>query len=430
MLRFKFHSMIAATAVAGCFFSGASALAAADSVPAEPPAVDIDLASLSQELLQRNPSVQAKRRAYEAARGRVIAAWLPDDPEFGVDVEGQSRPFRFSSRSDLEYMGTQSSPFPTTLFLRGRVALRDAQIAHQQYEEAIREALWHLEQPYYDLALTRETLLALEDVRGLLDRTANTVRTRYETNRSSQEDLLKANIELSKIEIETFAARQRERVAEAHLSHLFDKPLATRYRLPELGNVPTLPASREALEQQAIRTRPELLAAEIGIRRARTSRWLAATNWLPDVVGRVEARQFSGESGIREYDTFIGVRVPVWSLIKGAGGEWKAAGADVKQAEAAYTEMKNEVLLAVAEAYAKAAAAEQALNTYNQFILPQARQQVEVATAAYEAGREDFLNLIDAQRMLKEAQLAFYQARATYEQGLSDLQRAVGGGIQ
>jgi cobalt-zinc-cadmium efflux system outer membrane protein len=92
--------------------------------------------------------------------------------------------------------------------------------------------------------------------------------------------------------------------------------------------------------------------------------------------------------------------------------------------------MKNEVLLAVAEAYAKAATAQKAVSTYEQFILPQAKQQVEVSLAAYEAGRTDFLNLIDAQRMLKESQLAFYQAEADYAQGVSDLRRAVGGEIQ
>ncbi len=393
---------------------------------AEDAAIPITLDGLTQELLSRNPAVQAKRRAYEAARSRVFAAWLPDDPEFGIDAENQPSLFEIGGRGNLEYMATQTIPFPTTLILRGRVALREAQIAQQHYQEAIRDAAWHLEQPYYDLYLARRTRVALGEVRALLEKLSSTVRARYETNRGSQEDLLKANIELSKVEIELFSTQQREQVAQAHVAHLFDKPLDTRYLLPEEGLRPEFPTSRQLLEQQALRTRPELIAAEIGIQRAKTSRWLAATNWLPDLTGRIEARQFAGEDSMREYDTFIGVRVPVWSLIKGVGGEWKAAGADVRQVEAEYIEMKNEVLLAVAEAYAKAAAADQAVRTYEQFILPQAKQQVEVSLAAYEAGRVDFLNLIDAQRMLKESQLAFYQAEAGYEQGLSDLRRAVG----
>jgi outer membrane protein TolC len=396
----------------------------------QPQAVPVTLDGLVEELLDRNPAIQAKRHAYEAARARVIAAWLPDDPEFGVDAEGQPDLLDISNRSNVEYMAVQSVPFPTTLFLRGRVALRDAQIAHQQYQQALRQEIWHIEQPYYDLYLTKKTLSALYDLRALLDKLAGTVRARYETNRGSQEDLLKANIELSKIEIELFQTQQREQVAEAHVSHLLDRPLDTTYALAQEQVRPVMPASRQAVEQRAIERRPELRAAELGIQRAKAARWLAATNWLPDVTGRIEARRFRGDSGVREYDSFIGLRVPVWSLIKGAGGEWKGANRDVRQAQALYAEMKNEALLEVAEAYAKAASAEQALTTYEQFILPQAKQQVEVALAAYEAGRVDFLNLIDAQRMLKEAQLAFYRASADYEQGLSDLRRAVGGPLE
>ena len=58
--------------------------------------------------------------------------------------------------------------------------------------------------------------------------------------------------------------------------------------------------------------------------------------------------------------------------------------------------------------------------------MPQARQQVDVALAAYEAGRIDFLNLIDAQRMLRDAQIAYYKYRADYERGLSNLRLAIG----
>ena len=110
----------------------------------EPKPEPITLESLIQQVMQKSPDVQAKKRAYEAARARVIAAWLPEDPAFGVDVEGQPHPFQFGDRTNLEYMASQTIPFPTTLILRGQVALRDAQIAHARYQEAIRNAIWHL----------------------------------------------------------------------------------------------------------------------------------------------------------------------------------------------------------------------------------------------------------------------------------------------
>ena len=393
----------------------------------EAPTQSVNLDSLIRQALEKSPGLQAKKRSYEAARGRVLSAWFPDDPEIGVDVEGQPDLFQFSKRTDNEYMVMQRIPFPTKLFLRAQVASREAQIAYQRYKEEERNIVWHIEQPYYEFSMTQKILAALEEILALLDKLAHAVQARYETNKASQQDLLKAQIERSKVEIEIFNAKQQEHLSEAHFSHLLNQSLETRYTIAEEKPRPSLLLSRPELERLALAMRPELRALDLGIKRAKASRLLSITNWLPDLTGRMEARQFKGEGGIRENDTFLGVTVPVWSLIKGFGGEWKSANQDVKEAEALYDEMKNEVLLAVHEADAKVKSAEHALEVYEQSVLPQAKQQVGVALAAYEAGRSDFLNLMDAQRMLKDAQIAYSRFQADYERGFSDLHLALGG---
>ena len=413
--------------IAGIIVVGLTAPVWAAQAAVEPPAPAeaVTLQALINEALRINPAIQAKKRQYESASSRVIAAWLPDDPMIGTDVEGQSALFRFD-RTDNKYMAQQTMPFPTTLWLRGRAAAQDAQKAYQEYKEKERDVIWHLEKPYYELFLARKTLVALEETQVLADRLARAVQARYESNQAAQQDLLKARIESSKIGLEQFAQRERVHLAEAHISHLLDRPLANRYMSIEETRSGAFVTTLEAMEQLAIKTRPELRAMEIGIRRATTAKWLERTRWLPEITGRIEARQFSGEGNIRQYDTFIGLSVPVWSMLKGISGEWKGAGKDAEAAEAAYAEMKNEVLLAVHEAYSKVITAQNAVMTYEAVILPQAKQQVEVALSAYEAGRSDVLSLVDAQRMLKDAQVAYYGFLADYEIGLSDMRLAIG----
>ncbi len=408
---------------------------AASAVHADPEAADAvspsahsaDLHTLIEQAMRKSPGLMAKQRAYAAARGRVLSAWLPDDPMFGVDVEGQPDLFNFGGRTDNEYMVSQTIPFPTTLILRGQVALRDAQMAFQQYKEKERDVVWHLEQPYYEFYLAKKTRAALEEVRALLEKLAETARRRYEANQASLQDVLKAQIERSKVDIELYQTAQEEHLAQAHLSHILNLPLNTPYELPEEQHSPPLTLSHEELERLAVRMRPELRAAELGIKRAKASRMLTLTRWLPDVTGHIEARQFKADGRANERDTFIGVTVPVWSLLKGASGEWKSAWKDVEETEAAYQELKNEVLLSIHEAYAKAKTAEHALGVYEQFTLPQAKQQVELTLSAYEAGRAGFLELIDAQRMLRDAQMAYYKFQAEHEMALSNLRLAIGG---
>ena len=61
---------------------------------------DITLDGLIQRTLVKSPAVQAKKHAYEAAKARVFSAWLPDDPEFGMDAEGQPSLFHIGQRTD------------------------------------------------------------------------------------------------------------------------------------------------------------------------------------------------------------------------------------------------------------------------------------------------------------------------------------------
>ena len=76
----------------------------------------LTIQALVQEALLKNPAVQFKKAQYEALRSKVIKAWLPEDPMVGVDVEGQSDFFKTGSRTDYEYMASQTIPFPTKLF--------------------------------------------------------------------------------------------------------------------------------------------------------------------------------------------------------------------------------------------------------------------------------------------------------------------------
>ena len=85
-------------------------------------------------------------------------------------MEGQPDVFHFSQRTDNEYSFIQTIPFPTKLILRGQLALREAQMAYQRYKEEERSVIWHLEQPYYELYLTKKTLGALRDIRALFEK--------------------------------------------------------------------------------------------------------------------------------------------------------------------------------------------------------------------------------------------------------------------
>ena len=84
----------------------------------------------------------------------------------------------------------------------------------------------------------------------------------------------------------------------------------------------------------------------------------------------------------------------------------------------------------VAEAEAKVQAARRSLQLYREGLLSQAELSFRSALAAYQTGRVEFVNLLEAQRALREARMGYYKATASFMQNLADLERAVGKDLQ
>ncbi len=386
----------------------------------------VNLSGLLHEAAQKNPGVLVKKKEYEAKKGMVIDAWLLEDPEFGVDVEGQPDLFEFDRRMNTEFMAAQTIPFPTKLLFRGLAASKEAEAAYQAYREEERQLIWRLKEPYYKLTLAKKTIGLLEENQKLLKQAAATAQTLYESGRAIQGDVLKANIEMSKTEIALFSARQEERSQEARLSSLLSQPMNTRYELGEPLERQKMDLPIEQLEAIALKKRPELRMFVLENERAGFDQALAHHEWLPDITLRYEGRQYPEEGQIREHDTFIGFSVPVWSLLKGIGGRWAAADAEAAAARERLAQARNELLLDVNEAYLALKQADQALQIYELSIIPQAKQQVEVLLASYEGGQTTFLNVIDAERTLRESQIEHYRVLTDYQIALAELTACCG----
>ena len=390
----------------------------------------VTLKSLVQEALDKNPGIHARKSSYLAARSKVLGAFLPEDPKFGVDVEGQPDIFTFGGRTDNEFMAEQTIPFPTKLILKGILAAKEAQVQYQKYKQEERDVIWHIEQPYYELLLARKTLTVLEETNRLLEQVVQTATSRYESGQAPQGDLLKVQIERARVSLEIFDWKEKGHLAQAHFSHILNRKLETNYVIKDEISHSVLAYSRTEIEKIGLAKRPELKALEAAIQKAKTQRSLTRQEWLPDISLRYEGRQFKGKDPITEHDTFLGVTVPLWSVLRSVGGNWKSSDRELESAKEEYEKMKNEVLLKVHEAYSKLKSAENAVNSYEKVILPKSQQQVELSLSAYETGKGDFLSVIDAERTLKTAQIEYAKSRAGYEMAFSDLRFAVGDNLE
>jgi outer membrane protein TolC len=132
----------------------------------------------------------------------------------------------------------------------------------------------------------------------------------------------------------------------------------------------------------------------------------------------------------RDRDAWTGSFGITWPAAPWARGKLDArkaeADAEIEAARARQRAAENRVRLAVQEAYVRVQTAQQRAELLETTVVPQSGHTLEVSRVAYQTDRVDFLAVIDNQRTLLDAQLAYYRALSDRDQAVADLERAIG----
>lgn len=201
-------------------------------------------------------------------------------------------------------------------------------------------------------------------------------------------------------------------VAQAAVNKLLAADPATARIVSNAPALPVLGASLDELQAQARQYCCILMSFLRAVQAREAGVRVAKLENAPDFEFRVAARQFNGRSGIQEYDTGVAINVPwLWR------GKYRAmqqgAKADLAMAQADFDNEVNMTLLEIKELYTQTESAVRLVKVFEDKVLPQAKQLIETTRAAYEAGNATFLELIEAQKLWRDAQLDHERARAT-----------------
>jgi outer membrane protein TolC len=362
--------------------------------------------------LTHNPEVAAAKQRWIAAQQKVLQARAFEDPMIGVDVERMDTT-RFDTFTGNEWMISQKLPWFGKRGAKGRVAQLEAEVFGFRYLELTRDVRARVIGAYWDLWFAQESARITGENKVLMKQFERIARIRYETGAGMQADVLRAQITLAKMSNEVVTMEREIPVAVNAINKLLNAaPDAPR----SVAGTVELPPLSLSLEEMQARARQYccillsfLRAAEAKVTAVRVARLESA----PDFEFRVEARQFNGRSGIQEYDTGVFMNFPwLWR------GKYRAmvneAKADAAMAQADLGNEVNMTMLEVKELYTKADAAWRWMRLYEDTVLPQARQLVESTRAGYETGSLTFLELVEAQAALLDAQLDNARARAEY----------------
>jgi Outer membrane protein len=377
---------------------------------------------------QNNPTLKSADAKVQASAASAKAQKSLDPPQLAVEfyqAPVASFPNPFKNQMEYDYSIQQMIPFPGKLGAMATAENKRTDMLRADRQTMEQDIVRNVKSLYFDLYLKNRQIEINHETRKLVRGFVDIARKQYEVGMGKQSDILRAQTELSSLGNDSIVLVQERKSMEGMLNALCNRPLTTEIGfVPEID--PVLPTyDLSTLMAIAEKNRPELRSMQTGIEMQQAERLTAQKDYLPDFMIRGMYKQMMQSSD--DWSLMIGATVPIapWSHGKISSGT-NRADANIKMAQGERENMINMIASEVNDALLKVESSKERLKLSRESVIPQAEQTLESALSAYRTGKQDFLMLIDIQRMLVMAKLDYHMAVMTLLDSQSRLERAVG----
>jgi len=389
-----------------------------------------NLRELVKEAEQNNPQIQAARQGWKAAQQVPTQISTLPDPQFQVQQfsVGSPRPFAGYTNSNFAYIGlgvSQDFPYPGKLRLKGEIAKRDADVSQQQYESVRRSILAQVKETFFQLAYLSKTLGILESDGQLLQQVEQASDARYRSGMGNQQDLLRAQLEQTKLLREITMHHLEVARLQAQLKELINRSQASPDIEPaDLSETP-LSYSYEELWAATKAQNPQIAGAEKMVERQKLRVDSAHKDFYPDfnlqyMWQRTDPTQFRAY-----YMLSFGVRVPIYRSRK-QRPELAQAEAELSRSHSEVEVQSQQVAQELRSAYDTAQKTAELLKIYKEGLIPQSRAGFQAGMAAYQNNRQDFQSALSSFLDVLHLDDEYWQSLSERETALARLEELTG----
>jgi cobalt-zinc-cadmium efflux system outer membrane protein len=392
-----------------------------------PKTAETSLTDLVKELREKNPEVRAARYRFDAATKRPSQAGSLPDPKLSVSNFGVGYPVSKLNDSNFAYRGigmTQEIPFPGKLALASEQAKKESESEREMYSAALRDVTSRLKIAYFEWASVAKQLEVTTRNRDLLQRFEEIARNRYSVGKGIQQEVLKAQVELSSLAQELELLQQKRATVEAQIQYLLGRDIETPLGTPAELKLSPLSSDLETLLSSAAKSSPRVRAQEFLIDSRAVGVERSKREYRPDFAVSVQW-QHTGSSYPDFYMATAEVKLPLYFWRKQRFGA-EEAQSRLREARESYRSTRQETAYMVKEQFLAAKSSERLLALYQSGSIPQASLALDSTTSAYEVGKVDFLTLLNSLTSVLTFEKQYYQELARHEQALARLEPLVG----
>ena len=417
-------------AILGLFFlSQITAVGVASDAPSP-----LLLQDAVKQALERNPEIRRLQYRLRATEAKAKQAPYLDDPQIAFQLSGVP----FSTPTNLNQADTNSIgirqmiPFFGKLGLKEKIAQQEAMSVEQELRAKEREIISMVKTAYADLFMAERAVEIIREQLEIMRTVIGATEARYRVGQVTQQDVFKAQLEQSELLNQLIVADEENSLAMVKLNAAMYRPPRTPIQVPADLTLPDTTLTAPALDELALSNRPELQGAEREIERAEKIHELAERNRkYPDFMVGWDYMRMPTDMKKDRYGAMVNITIPFAPWTAGRRNyEVEESLAEIRAAKSNLDAVRNMTIQQVGESEAKLQAAKQSVRLYREGLLTQAELSFRSALTAYQTGRAEFVNLLEAQRALREARMGYYKAMVRVLQNLADLERAVGHDLQ
>lgn len=370
-----------------------------------------------------NPAIRAARSRLWAARQVPPQASAYDDPMVMWDNWNTPDNLHINEAGNNIFRLSQKIPFPGKLRLKGEIAAKEAGQRAAELGGTEIDTITQVKKAYYDLWLVYRNLQVYSRDKELVAQFAQIAERKYAVGQVSQPDVLRAQVELTRLINRVTTETLNLSKARAQLNAVLSRPPEALLGIPREPSPPVIAYSLEDLAKQTLAQRPDLIAQVRMVERGDLALALARKAYYPDF--EVSVSRFVNFGQRDGFGLTFSASIPLAFKYKYDAGVEEAV-ANQETAQSDLRRLQDRALFEVKQALVEAQVALEQRNLFLHTHIPQAEQTLAASQIGYQTGKIDFLSLIDSVRAVEQVHLEHLMAAANFEKAWAELERAVG----
>jgi cobalt-zinc-cadmium efflux system outer membrane protein len=391
-------------------------------------AAQTPLSAYIDTALKNNPSLKVYNFLSSSMQQKIKPSRALDDPMIYGGV--MNLPLNFNFRQDMMTMTQvgikQNFSISKKYAFKGAVAQKEFELSIYDVSAQRLTLIKEVKQQYYDLYAQTKAIETAQNSLGTMRSFIEISNTRYSIGQGTQQDVFKAQLELTKMQEELIKMQSMREDMVAIFNTLLARNKGDSIRIPNEIKFHKIDLRMDSLMGTADRNSPVLLSTKMMLSKDSASYQLAKASKTPDFNTGLwyGQRQASSPDGSKASDMIgfqFGMTLPIYSKQK-QNPLISASNIEIQKSQSQIEAMKNEIELMLHHALTNARKNETLITLYEKQLIPQAVENLNAGITGYQQNKIDFMTLTDNFLSVYNYRLQYYQSIADYMKSVAELE--------